>query len=165
MKFTRKSVAGIAVVGALTLGATIPALAQNASDDTGTESTEDSAVDARELLREEHRQEFADRVGEIVGVEGDELLAAFDQVREELREEHRAEMLATLQERLDDAVANGRLTQEEADEIMAQAEAGELRPGRGHRRGGHGPGHGFGFGPGGPGADGTADAAVEETSI
>lgn len=162
MKLTRKSIAGIAVVGALTIGATIPALAQDASEDAGTESTEDG-VDARALLREEHRQEFADRVGEIVGVDGDELLAAMEQVREELRAEHRADMVAHLEERLAEAVENGRLTQEEADAILEQAESGEFPMRRGPRghRGGHGPG--MGFGPGAPDVD--ADAEVEETSI
>ena len=150
MKLTRKSVAGIVVVGALTLGATIPALAQDATEDAGTDSTEDTGVDARALLREEHRQEFADRVGEIVGVEGDELLAAMEQVREELRAEHRADMVAHLEERLADAVENGRLTQEEADAILEQAESGEFPMGRIHR--GHGGGHGPGMGLGGPGA-------------
>lgn len=146
MRLTRKATAGIAIAGVIALGAAIPALAQDASEDTTTE--QDDVADAREKLRDERRLEFADRVGAIVGVDGEELLAAIDQVRDEMRAEHHAERLADLEERLADAVANGRLTQEEADTILEQAQAGDLFPGRRGLGHGHGRGMGQGMGQG-----------------
>lgn len=155
MRFTRKTVAGVAIVGVLALGATIPALAQDTGDDTGTESTQDwrelrrAEREERQAEREAHRAQYVERVAEIVGVEADDLAAAMDQVKDEMREEHAADRLAHLEERLASAVDNGRLTQEEADEMLERARDGEPPfRGRGMRgmNGNRGMGGGFGLG-------------------
>ncbi len=85
-------------------------------------------------------------------------------MRAELQAEREAEHLAALETRLDQAVAAGELTQEQADAMLAAAEAGVF-PGGGHGFGGRG-----GFGPrgfGGPSDDATDDAtddAATETT-
>ena len=79
-----------------------------------------------------------------------------------MRAEHEAERLAALQARLDEAVAAGELTQEQADAMLAAAESGVFAGG-GHGFGGRG-----GFGPrgfGGASADATDAAATETTAV
>jgi len=117
MKLSRKSLAGIAVVGALTLGATIPAIAQDGSEEP-SESVEESQGRGqaireqrhamreqrhelraeRQAMREEHKalrqaqhQQVLDRVAEILGVSPADLAAAMEQAKDELGEQHRAE--------------------------------------------------------------------------
>ena len=60
----------------------------------------------------ETRSEITDRVAAILGVDTAELGSAFDQARDEVRTEK-------MDARLDQAVADGAITQEEADEIRA----------------------------------------------
>ena len=60
----------------------------------------------------ETRSEITDRVAAILGVDSAELGSAFEQARDEVRTEK-------MDARLDQAVADGTITQEEADEIRA----------------------------------------------
>ena len=162
MKKLSKTLAAIGAAGALSLAAIPLALAQDATESTtesATESTPEEDREARELA-------FATRLAELLGLDATTVQEAVATVRAEQQAEHEAERLAALQTRLDEAVADGDLTQEEADAILAAAEAGVGGFGFG---GGHGPGGrgGFvgprGFGGGAPDA-GADDAAATETT-
>lgn len=76
----------------------------------------------------------------------DEISAALEASREAAMSEHRAEAL----ERLDAAVENGDITEEQADQIRERIESGEGPMGHGPG----GPGHPGPGGPGGPGFGG-----------
>ncbi len=70
-------------------------------------------------------QEFADRVGAILGVDGDSVSAAVEQA-------FRDELVSELQA----AVESGKITQEKADAILAKIESGDWDGfGKGHRDG------------------------------
>lgn len=103
--------------------------------------------------------EFHAALAAELGVSPDALAAAIDAAKptdEEIAAKQ-AERLASLQERLAAAVQDGRLTQAQADEILAQVESGERPEGLGGRgRGGRGH-----FGEFGPHADdaGTTDSS------
>ena len=134
-----------AVVGVLGAGLLVPAVAQDAPEDTATsEETTDPVT-----RREERRAEFATALAEELGLDADTVAAAIETVREDLHEAHRAERLEALEQRLADAVAAGELTQEQADALLAAHEAG-ISP-FGGPRGHHGRGPG-GAGFGGPSA-------------
>jgi hypothetical protein len=137
----------------------MPALAQDdgsTSPETATES-EDTTGSAR---FEEAQTAFAEALAAELDLPVDDVSAALDAVREQMAQEHQERHQAALRERLDEAVAAGELTQDQADAIADAAEAGVL--GRGGR-GGHGPG-GMGHGrPGWFGGDGMlSDDGVTE---
>lgn len=149
----RKLIASLGVAGALALGA-VPALAQDDSS-TATEAT--TTDTSREEARAARQAEFAQALADELGLPVEDVSAALTTVRDQVKAERDAERDAARQARLDEAVANGELTQEQADAIAAAADAGlfEGRGGRGH----HGP-RGGGFGGPGPDAPGeAADAA------
>jgi hypothetical protein len=139
MRITRRSAAMLGATAVIGLGA-IPALAQ----DTTETATEDTATSTWEDAHADREAAFADALAEELGLDTDTVAEAIATVREELQAERRAERLAVLQERLDQAVADGELTQEQADALIAAHEAGVIggRRGPGGRHGGHG------FGPG-----------------
>ena len=112
--------------------------------------SEDDASQALEKGREALRKEFESNRGR----EGfrprgarnaflKAVAAELDKSTEEVRKALQGIRKDRLNAKLAEAVKEGRLTQEQADQIKEQA---EKRPGRFHFRGGHGPG-----GPGGPG--------------
>ena len=78
-------------------------------------------------------EEFADRVGEELDVDGGDVKGALEQALADIRTE-------ALEERLEGAVDSGRLTQDEADEILEDYEPGD---GHGFYKKGRG---GFGSG-------------------
>ena len=134
-----------AVIAIGGLGWGIPALAD---DDTSSGSS------SRVEQMDERRAELAERLADELGLDVADVEAALAKVSEELRAEHDVERSAQMKERLDQAVEDGRLTQEQADSMLELAESGEFPGGRGGQRG-HGGGHGGGFGGfgGGPGSD------------
>jgi hypothetical protein len=69
---------------------------------------------------------------------------------DELTEVRKSEM----KQRLDQAVEDGAITEEQADEIRDRIDSGELPPGGPHGGGPGGPPHGGPGGPGGPGGAG-----------
>ncbi|MBT4073881.1 MAG: hypothetical protein HOC77_00320 [Chloroflexi bacterium] len=79
----------------------------------------------------ERQDEIQDRVAEILGVDATDHGSALDQAREESRD-------AAMDERLDQAVVDGTITQEEADEIRDWLDA---RPEVLDELKGHGPRH------------------------
>lgn len=149
MKIDRKWMSlalGASLVAGLLAG---PALAQE-TDESAQEQTEqaDESAGGRP-----GKARFKEVLAENLGITVEELEAAMEATHEQLREEFEAAAL----ERIDEAVAEGRITEEEAEKLRQRIEDGELpRPGRG-RGGLH---RGFRDGPfggrSGPGADGAS---------
>ena len=98
---------------------------------------------------------FVEVLADKLDIDEEELQTAIDETREELREEFEAAAEAKLMEKLDEMVAAGKLTQEQADEYLSwyrdrpdgvkgfgAAPYGKGFSGRGHhaRRGGFGRG-------------------------
>ncbi|MBD8869477.1 hypothetical protein [Nocardioides donggukensis] len=127
--------AAVAAGAALALG--VPTLASADDESQGAPS----AVEAEER-HTEMRTELAERLADELGLDAEEVDAALEKVTGELREEHAAERLAALEERLDAAVEEGRITREEADAMLERAESGEPRGHRGGFGGPHGGRHG-----------------------
>ncbi len=143
MRITKKSVAALGVAGAIAFAA-VPAVAQEATQTPTEESaTQESATDqatARDERMAEHQAAFAEALAAELNLPVDQVTEAVANVGEQLRAEHDAQRQAALQERLDEAVASGDLTQEQADAMAAAAEAGVLGGRGGHRgMGGFGP--------------------------
>ena len=95
-------------------------------------------------------QEFADRVGALLGVDGGDVADAFSRVKEAILGE-------TLEAELRQAVATGAITPEEADAIRAKIAWDDRR---GVGRHGHGRRGGFGTGGGGFGPSERSSAAA-----
>lgn len=132
----------LATAGLLAAAFAVPAFAQSAAPE-GSESTSESTSEqsTRQERHAARHAAFAEALAEELDLPVDRVSEALTSVRERLREERMDARLDALQERLDDAVANGDLTQEQADAILDAAEAGVLRGRRGFGGGHHG--HGF----------------------
>jgi hypothetical protein len=133
---TRMAVIGALVAGAITVGAVLPALAQDEGDTTREATAEAEAWQRGAGMRGVYREGFAADLAEELGLDVDEVAAAIEKVATSRTER--------LQERLDAAVDAGRMTREEADAMLEAHAAGE-RPLRGA---GSGPREGFGLGEG-----------------
>lgn len=165
MSTTAKGVSALLLAALLSLALFLsPVGISSAQDDTDDESTEDTTDDTddtdderpgrlteeeREELRAEaeaRQQEFLDDVAAELGVTSEELVDAFQ---------------AVAIQRVEQKLADGDITQEQADELIERIESAEGlgigRFGFGGRGGHHGP-HGrmggFGGGYGGDAADG-----------
>lgn len=162
MNISKRSIAGLGATGVLLLGAAYPALAQDATEEP-TASDEETASDDREARATARADELASALAEELDLSTETVAAALEAVQTRLAEQLEAEHLAALEERLAEAVADGALTQEQADALLAAQEAGVLGDGRG----GHGP-RGFGgpaFGPDfGPDDDDEADQSDEDAT-
>lgn len=148
MDKTRRIAAASAVAGVLTVGIVVPAIAQD------SDTTDDTAAQTTEDRRAAQQDAFAAALADELGLDTETVAAAVDTVRDQMRAEHDAERAAALQDQLDQAVADGELTQEQADAIIAAREAGALPLGGRGGRGGHGGHMGRHGGPGADGADG-----------
>lgn len=95
-----------------------------------------------------HSEEFASRVGAILGVDGEAVADALEQAMAGIRAD-------ALETRLQAAIDSGRITEEEAAEIREKIESGEFRGfGKRGRHGRHGgKGHGNHGGNGGSDGD------------
>lgn len=74
-------------------------------------------------------QDFADRVGQELDVDGDDVTDAIDKALTDIRSEN-------LETRLQEAIDDGRITEEQADEIREKLESGDYT--RFGKRGNHG---------------------------
>jgi hypothetical protein len=163
MKITKRSAAALGVTAAIAFAA-VPAFAQDATQ-SPTEQTapaEGAAPDeaARDARMAERQTAFAEALAAELDLPVDQVTDAVTKVGEQLRAEHDSERQAALQDRLDEAVTNGDLTQEQADAMAAAAEAGVLGG-----RDGHGGHHGrSGMGGFGPPAGGAPDAPTDTAS-
>ena len=77
-------------------------------------------------------EEFANRVGEELDVEGDDVADAIEQALADIRTE-------ALEERLQEAIDSGKITEEQAEEIRERMESGDWK---GFGKGGHHGRHG-----------------------
>ena len=141
----KKTLLALAIAGAVGVGALVPALAQEATEDPTDASTEST-----------HRDDFAAALAEELGLPEERVVEALEAVRDEMFAEVRAAHRSEYEERLAAAVADGALTQEQADAILAAYDNGvELAPGPafgpGHGSHVEGPGH-RGREHGGPGS-------------
>lgn len=151
--------AGLATAGVLGVGIAAPTVAlagdKNLSPSPSASTSTDRGGD--------RQQEFAEALAKELGVSTDKVTAALEKLREqrqadrpqrpsaEDRQERLKDRQEQLKERLDQAVKDGKLTQEQADAVLKAVEAGVF-PGPG---GGHGPGDRPGHGP--RGWSGTGD--------
>lgn len=132
---------GLAAAGVLGVGIAAPtvALADDKSPAPSASTSTDQGSD-RQQQRADRQQEFAESLAKELGVPTDKVTAAL----EKLREQHRADRperpstedrQAKLKERLDQAVKDGKLTQEQADAVLKAVEAGVFPGpgGHGHR--------------------------------
>ncbi|MGC4855326.1 hypothetical protein ACLQ24_18530 [Micromonospora sp. DT4] len=144
--------AGLATAGVLGVGIAAPTIAFAA--DTPTPSASSASGPGAKADRQ---GEFAEELAKELGVPTDKVTAALEKIREQHRPADRParpsaeDRKAALKERLDQAVKDGKLTQEQADAITKAVEAGVFPgPGVFSGPGGHrGPG---GHGPAGDGA-------------
>ena len=95
-------------------------------------------------------QEFANRVGAVLAVEGDDVADAIEQAMSDIRSE-------ALESKLQAAIDSGRITEEEAAEIRQRIESGEWK-GFGKKRGRHGGKGHWGRGRGHHGYGGDSDS-------
>ena len=141
IRTTRKRLlVGLAAAGVLGVGIAAPTVAL-ADDKSPSASTSTD----QQQQRADRQAEFAESLAKELGVPTDKVTAALEKLREQ-RQADRPERPSTqdrqaaLKERLDQAVKDGKLTQEQADAVLKAAEAGVFP----------GPGGAGGF-PGGPG--------------
>ncbi|MEW2442611.1 hypothetical protein [Micromonospora marina] len=148
--------AGLAAAGVLGVGIAAPTVALADDKSPNPSSSASTTTDQGDDRRQRHadrQAEFADALAEELGVSTDKVTAALEKLREQ-RQGDRPERperpstedrQAALKERLDQAVTDGKLTQEQADAVLEAAEAGVFPgPGKGghHGRGGDRPGQG-----------------------
>ncbi|MFI6265084.1 hypothetical protein [Micromonospora sp. NPDC051006] len=136
--------AGLATAGVLGVGIAAPTMAFAADGGGSTPSASATENGDRQQQRADRQAEFADALAKELGVSTDKVTAALEKVREQQKADRperpsTEDQQARLKERLDQAVKDGKLTQEQADAITKAVEAGVF-PGPG-MRGGHG-GHG-----------------------
>ena len=92
-------ISALLVAVLLTVGVTTTVMAQEGEEEETVPATETSEKD------------LLDRVADILGIEKEDLINAFKQAQQEMREE-------AFIRALDKAVEGGRITQEQADEII-----------------------------------------------
>ncbi|MET7961736.1 hypothetical protein ABZU44_15015 [Micromonospora zamorensis] len=156
--------ASVAAAGVLGVGIAAPTMAFAADGSTPTPSASSSEQPDRQGDRKGERQgEFAEKLATELGVPTDKVTAALEKLREQHKPADRPERpsaedrQAALKERLDQAVKDGKLTQEQADAITKAVEEGVFPGpgGKGEPGDKGGPGHKGGQGEkGGPGENG-----------
>jgi len=139
--------AGLAAAGVLGVGVAAPTMAM-AADSTSPSPSASADADAekgmdKEQKRSDRQAEFAEALAEKLGVDVDEVTTALEELREQRAADRpergdrgerpdSADRQAALTQRLEQAVEDGKLTQEQADAITAAVEADVLRGLGGH---------------------------------
>ncbi|MFI5832738.1 hypothetical protein ACIA5A_03580 [Micromonospora sp. NPDC051300] len=132
IRMTRKRLlVGLAAAGVLGVGIAAPtvALADDNSPSAGASTQQDGD---RHQQHADRQAEFAEALAKELGVPADRVTAALEKLREQ-RQADRPERptppsaqdrQAALKDRLDQAVKDGKLTQEQADAVLKAAESG-----------------------------------------
>jgi len=153
-KMSRKNVlVGLAAAGVLGVGIAAPtvALADDKSPAPSASASADQGTD-RQQKRADRQAEFADALAKELGVSTDKVTAALEKLKEQHKgdrperpstedrqakqKDWQANRQEQLKNRLDQAVKDGKLTQDEADAVLKAVDAGVF-PGPG-ARGHHG---------------------------
>ncbi|SIQ45320.1 hypothetical protein [Micromonospora avicenniae] len=152
--------AGLATAGVLGVGIAAPTMAFAADGGTPTPSAGSTTTNGGAQQKAAgHQGKFAEKLAKELGVPTDKVTAAL----KKLRDEHKADRpqrpsaedrQARLKKRLDQAVKDGKLTQEQADAITKAVEAGVFPGGPG------GPGRHGGWGGHRGGANGTPEGTT-----
>lgn len=139
-------IAGLAVGGLLGVGIAAPTVAfgqdptpspSSSAGNSAPGSSSGGKSGDREQRRADRQAAFAEALAKELGVPTEKVTAALEKLREQRKADRpqrpgAAERQARLKERLDRAVQDGKLTQEQADAILKAAESGVLRgPGGG----------------------------------
>jgi hypothetical protein len=136
------TLAGIGVAGAtgllgLALATSgVVAVADPSPSPSGSASASEPAPgskEAREARKEQRQDEFAEALAKELGIDKAKVEAALEKVQADREAKNKAERIAALKTRLDAAVAEGKLTREQADAILKAAESGVLPGGLGGR--------------------------------
>lgn len=130
---------GLAAAGALGVGIAVPTMAfadGSAAPTPSASASSTTSTRAPEQRRAERESEFAAALAKELGIPQDKVAAALTKVQQQFRaekkfkreekRESKAERQAELKARLDTAVKDGKLTQEQADAILKAFEAGVL---------------------------------------
>jgi hypothetical protein len=131
---------GSAAAGVLALGIAVPAVALAQDPTPSPSATSSPSTSDRDEKRAQRRDDLAGALATELGISREKVAAALDKVLGQMDEQAKAERLTQLKARLATAVAEGRLTQAQADAVLKAAEEGVL-PG-GHGGPGGRPGHG-----------------------
>ncbi|MBQ1021962.1 hypothetical protein KBX71_29380 [Micromonospora sp. D93] len=143
--------AGLATAGVLGVGIAAPTIAFAADTPTPAPSAStapDTAPGTAPGAKADRQGEFAEALAKELGVPTDKVTAALEKIRGQHRPADRPQRpsaedrQAALKQRLDQAVKDGKLTQEQADAITKAVEAGVFPGPGGHR--GPGSHHGEG---------------------
>ncbi|MBG6063940.1 hypothetical protein IW248_000227 [Micromonospora ureilytica] len=143
--------AGLATAGVLGVGIAAPTIAFAADTPTPAPSAStapDAAPGTAPGAKADRQGKFAEALAKELGVPTDKVTAALEKIREQHRPADRPQRpsaedrQAALKQRLDQAVKDGKLTQEQADAITKAVEAGVFPGPGGHR----GPGNHHGEG-------------------
>ncbi|WP_433321095.1 hypothetical protein ACQP0U_24605 [Micromonospora sp. CA-269861] len=139
--------AGLATAGVLGVGIAAPTIAFAADTPTpapSASSAPDAAPGTAPGAKADRQGKFAEELAKELGVPTDKVTAALEKIREQHRPADRPQRPSTedrqaaLKQRLDQAVKDGKLTQEQADAITKAVEAGVFPGPGGHRGpGGH----------------------------
>jgi hypothetical protein len=126
LKTKKAALVGLGAAGVLAAGIAVPAFAQNQEPAPGPSA---STADQR---RADRQATLAEALAKELGLETDKVAAALAKVQGQLDDRAKADRLSRLKTQLDQAVTDGKITREQADAILAAAEAGVLPNGRGH---------------------------------
>ncbi|MFC6020608.1 hypothetical protein ACFP2T_31100 [Plantactinospora solaniradicis] len=167
----KKVLGGLVAAGVLTVGIAAPAVAfaEDGATPTPTPTTSSHSgtpAQDQDQRATDRRDKLAEELATELGIPQDKVEAALAKIKQQHQAEHKdrgkgerkpagmskADREAGLKTRLDKAVSDGKLTQEQADVIVAAFKAGVLPAwGGGHGGGWGGPRHG---GPAGALPDG-----------
>ncbi|MEV4537056.1 hypothetical protein AB0J82_25085 [Asanoa sp. NPDC049518] len=147
---------GAGAAGLLAVGISVPAFAAANDSPSPAPSTSSSAPahkdsgkdwqDKAKQARADRQEKLAAALAKELGIDQKKVADALTKVQKDLAADAKSEHADQLKDRLAKAVKDGKLTQAQADAIIAAAEKGVF-PGGG--AGGWGGGHGFRGGPGG----------------